>query len=87
MKIISFSTESIETGQDYDLNIFFELTDTDYKKLIKMDFCDILEMYEHCKSISVGMYNTESFSDNDDLTLNGSVFSHTDGKFITPEFV
>jgi hypothetical protein len=86
MKIISFETESIETGYEYDLNIFFELTNTDYKKLVKMKFSNIYKMYEHCRVVSVGYYNTQPFEQDDDLRLSGSVFNHNDQCFITPEF-
>ena len=86
MKIISFGTQSIETGHDYDLNIFFELTNSDYKTLNLQKFRDIWEMYDYCEKVSVGMYNKQSFSDSDNLTLNESVFNHTDEEFITPEF-
>ena len=85
MKIISFGTETIE-GHEYDLSIFFELTNSDYKKLHLEKFRDIWEMYHYCEMVSVGMYNKQSFCHNDDLRLNGSVFNHNDQCFITPEF-
>jgi len=84
MKIISFETETYQGNND--LRIFFELTDTDYKKLVKMKFSDIYQMYEHCRVVSVGYYNTVLFSENDELSLSGSVFNHNDQCFITPEF-
>lgn len=84
MKIISFETETQKS--EYDLRIIFELTNTDYKKLVKMKFSDIYEMYEHCLVVSVGYYNTVLFSENDELRLSGSVFNHNDQCFITPEF-
>jgi hypothetical protein len=86
MKIISFGTESIETSYEYDLSIFFELTDTDYNNLDNMNFSDIYEMFEHFKVVSVGYYNTQPFEQDDDLRLSGSVFNHNDQHFITPEF-
>lgn len=86
MKMISFGTQSHETGHDYDLNIFFELTNSDYKKLIKNKFRDVWEMYHYCEMVSVGMYNKKVFCERDDLSLNGSVFNHNDQNFITPEF-
>lgn len=85
MKIISFGTDTFEAGHN-DLTIFFELTDPDYKKLKKTKFCDIYEMYQHLKEVSVGYYNTQLFEQNDALVLSGDVFNHTDKRFITPQF-
>jgi hypothetical protein len=86
MKIISFGTETLEGQLEYDLSIFFELTDSDYNKLVKMDFYDVYQMYNHCKDVSVGYYNTQPFEEDDELGLSGSVFNHNDQYFITPEF-
>ena len=84
MKIISFETETLE-GPD-DLRIFFDMTDTEYNRLVKMDFYDVYEMYKHCEDVCVGYYNSIVFSENDELGLSGSVLNHSDGLFITPEY-
>ena len=84
MKIISFETETHQGI--HDLRIFFELTNTEYNKLVNMEFSDAYEMYQHCESVCVGYYNDKVFSENDELRLTGGVLNHTDQVFITPEY-
>jgi hypothetical protein len=84
MKLISFPTTDFD-GLDYDLTIFFQLTDEEYNRLINTEFADIWEMYAHCEVVSVGMWNTTLFQQIDDVTLEGSVYNHTNDIFITPE--
>jgi hypothetical protein len=84
MKIISFETETLD-GPD-DLRIFFDMTDTEYNRLIKMDFYDVYEMFHHCASVCASAKNQEFFYENDELGLSGSVINNTDDYFITPEY-
>jgi tRNA splicing ligase len=76
MKIISFYTFDMDTDMSHDLTIFFEMTDTEYNRMMEIPFSDVREMYNHCKNVSEGEWNTVLFEDDDELALDFA-YEHT----------
>ena len=68
MKIISFYTYDSEQDMSTDLTIFFEMTDTEYNRMMEIPFNDINEMYDHCKSVSDGEWNTSLYENEKQYT-------------------
>lgn len=63
MKILSFYTHDSEQDMSTDLTIFFEMTDMHYERMIRIPFNDINEMYDHCKSVCDGEWNSSLYED------------------------
>jgi hypothetical protein len=76
MKILSFYTTDLDGETSMDLTIFFEMTDTEYNRMMEIPFSDIKEMYDHCKNVSEGEWNTVLFEDDDELLLDFA-YEHT----------
>ena len=76
MKILSFYTTDLDGEQSRDLTIFFEMTDTEYNRMMEIPFAHIEEMYDHCKNVSEGEWNTVLFEDDDELLLDFA-YEHT----------
>jgi hypothetical protein len=76
MKIVSFYTTDLDGETSMDLTIFFEMTDTEYNRMMEIPFSDIKEMYDHCKNVCEGEWNTSLFEDDDELALDFA-YEHT----------
>lgn len=86
MKIVSFGTNTIDESGfdvDYDLTIFFELTDKIYDLMISQTWDDLYDLFGWCDSNSVGCWNVSHFSNDDSLGLSGSIYEHTTQKLIS----
>lgn len=76
MKIISFYTCDRDDKTSMDLTIFFEMTDTEYNRMMEIPFDDINEMYNHCKEVSDGEWNTSLYEDDFIIVLDFA-YEHT----------
>lgn len=76
MKIISFYTCDRDDKTSMDLTIFFEMTDTEYNRMMEIPFDDINEMYNHCKEVSDGEWNSSLYEDDFIIVLD-SAYEHT----------
>lgn len=76
MKILSFYTTDLNGEQSMDLTLFFEMTDTEYNRMMEIPFNHIEEMYDHCKTVSEGEWNTIIFEEDEELLLDFA-YEHT----------
>lgn len=86
MKIVSFSTMMIQDERPYDLSIFLQFTDENYNQWLLPPARSPQEFLEEGIELCSEYWNMDPFVENDDLTLDGSVFEHTSGNYITPEY-
>jgi hypothetical protein len=86
MKIVSFSTMVISDERPYDLNIFLQFTDEEYNKWLLPPARSPQEFLEEGIELCSNYWNMAPYSENDELTLDGSVFEHISGNYITPIF-
>jgi hypothetical protein len=77
MKIISFYTFDMDTDMSHDLTIFFEMTDTEYNRMMEIPFSDVREMYNHCKNVSEGEWNTSTFEEEEGYLDLDYAYEHT----------
>jgi hypothetical protein len=81
MKIVSFYTTDLDGEQSMDLTIFFEMTDTEYNRMMEIPFNTIEEMYDHCRNVSEGEWNTVLFEEDDELFLDFAYEHTTESSF------
>jgi hypothetical protein len=82
VKILSFYTTDLDGEQSRDLTIFFEMTDTEYNRMMEIPFNHVEEMYDHCKTVSDGEWNSTLFEDDHELTLTFA-YEHTTQSIFT----
>jgi hypothetical protein len=81
MKILSFYTTDLDHKTSMDLTIFFEMTDTEYNRMMEIPFNTIEEMYDHCRNVSEGEWNTVLFEEDDELFLDFAYEHTTESSF------